>query len=105
MSTNRLDLLKSMLDQDPNSAFARYGLAMEFVNRGENELAVAEFEKLITAHPDYVAGYYHGGRALEKLGRIDEARAVFEKGIKAATRKGDDHARSELQAALDMVGL
>ena len=103
MASNRLDTLKSMLQQDPASAFARYGLAMEYVNLGRLDEAVDEFHSLLGSHPDYCAGYYHGGRTLERLGKIDEARAMYEKGIEAATRTGDAHTRSELQAALDIL--
>jgi len=105
MATDRLDTLKNMLEQDPRNGFARYGLAMEYVNRGEHDRALAEFDTLLADDPDYVAGYYHGGRTLEKSGRIDDARAMYERGIVAAKRKGDQHALSEMQAALDMVGL
>ena len=102
---DRLAALRSMLDQDPRNAFARYGIAMEHVNRGDHAHAMEEFQTLLAADPDYVAAYYHAGRALEKLGRIDDAREMYEQGIAAARRKGDQHTLSELQAALDMVGL
>ena len=105
MATNRLEVLKSMVEQDPNSAFARYGLAMEYVNQGRHEEAVEEFQSLLKANPDYSAGYYHAGRTLEKMGRLEDARAVYEQGIEATSRTGDQHTRSELQAALDMIGL
>ena len=105
MATDRLDVLKNMLEQDPRNGFARYGLAMEYVNRGEHEQAMTEFDTLLSADPDYVPGYYHAGRTLEKMTRIDDARAMYERGIAAAKRKGDQHALSELQAALDMAGL
>ena len=94
-----------MLDQDPTNAFARYGLAMEYVNTGQHENAVSEFRALLSANPDYAAAYFHAGRTLESLGRIDEARTMYEEGIEVTTRKGDAHTRSELQAALDMLGL
>ena len=94
-----------MLEQDPRNGFARYGIAMEHVNRGDHAQAMDEFQTLLSADPDYVPAYYHAGRALEKLGRIDDARTMYENGIAAARRKGDQHALSELQAALDMVGL
>jgi Tfp pilus assembly protein PilF len=101
LGTSRISILEQLLAQDPSSSFARYGLAMEYV-RGENfERAVAEFETLLTGDPSYSAGYYHGGQALEKLGRQDQARDYYRRGI-AATR--DPHARSELQAALDILG-
>ena len=102
---DRLAALRTMLEQDPRNGFARYGLAMEHVNRGEYEHALKEFETLLAGDPDYVAAYYHAGRALEKVDRIDEARTMYETGITAARRKGDQHTLSELQAALDMVGL
>jgi tetratricopeptide (TPR) repeat protein len=103
MASNRLDTLKSMIEQDPASAFARYGLAMEYVNLGRFDEAMDEFHTLIGTNPDYAAGYYHAGRTLERMGKIEEARAIYEKGIEVTTRTGDAHTRSELQAALDIL--
>src|SRR3954468_11671777 len=97
----RLEMLREMVSKSPGDAFLRYGLATEYANAGDLEQAVAEYSALLAANPDYAAGYYHGGRTLEKLGRLDEARAVYEKGIEVTTRTGDGHTRSELQAALD----
>lgn len=101
MELSRIDLLKTLLEQDPSSLLARYGLAMEYVNAGQFENAVAEFEKVLASNPGYSAAYFHGGQTLEKLGRLDDAREFYRRGI-AATR--DPHARSELQAALDILG-
>jgi len=103
MATNRLDILKQMVDGDPNNTFARYGLAMEYTNRGQLEQATDEFRSLIQQDESYAAAYYHGGQALEKLGRIEEARSMYEKGIEACTRKGDLHTRSEIEAALSLL--
>jgi hypothetical protein len=47
--------------------------------------------------------YFHGGQALEKAGRLEEARAMYEEGIAVTARTGDAHTRSELQAALDIL--
>lgn len=105
MPADRIEVLKSMVAQDPKNAFARYGLAMEYVNTGRADEAVAEFTSLLEANPDYAAGYYHFGRTLEGLGRVDEARDIYERGIAVTTRTGDAHTRSELQAALDVCGL
>ena len=105
MATNRMEILKSMLAQNPGDTFARYGLAMEHAKSGDLASAVAEFEALLSANPDYVAAYFHGGQALEKLGRVEDARAMYQKGIQAASRTGDRHAQSELEAALDLLPL
>jgi len=90
-----------MLAQQPENTFARYGLAMEHVRLGQLEQGVREFETLLARQPEYSAAYFHGGQTLEKLGRIDEARDWYRRGA-AITR--DPHARSELQAALDILG-
>lgn len=103
MATNRLDILKQMVSQDANNTFARYGLAMEYTNNGQYEQAVEEFQTLIQKDENYSAAYLHGGQALEKLGRIEEARDVYEKGIEASTRKGDLHTRNEIEAALSLL--
>jgi Flp pilus assembly protein TadD len=103
MSTNRLEVLKSLVARNPADAFARYGLAMELARSGKPEEAVEEFRQLLTANPNYAAAYFHGGQTLEKLGRVEEARALYEQGIALTARTGDGHARSELQAALDLL--
>ncbi len=101
---DRLDTLKSMLAQDPANTFARYGLAMEYGKAGRHEEAVAEFGTLISFNPDYPYAYFHGGQSLERLGRLDEAREMYRRGIEVSARLGDQHARGELEGALDLLG-
>jgi tetratricopeptide (TPR) repeat protein len=103
MATNRLEILKQMISQDPNNSFARYGLAMELANSGELQHGVAEFRTLLERDENYAAAYFHFGQALEKLGDIEEARAVYEKVIEVTTRKGDLHTRSEIEEALNLL--
>ena len=90
-----------MIEQNPGNSFARYGLAMEFAKSGDLESAVREFDGLVHDDPNYSAAYFHGGQALEKLGRLDQARDYYRRGIEV-TR--DPHARGELEAALDILG-
>ena len=89
--------------QNPADAFARYGLAMELVKSGELESAVSEFRSLLEHNPNYAAAYFHGGQVLEKLGDVEQARVFYQKGVEVTGRTGDQHARSELEAALDML--
>ena len=102
--SNRLEVLKTLVAQNPNDSFSRYGLAMEYANTGDLQQAVEEYRGLLAANPNYSAAYYHAGQALEKLGRREEARAIYQRGIEATTRIGDLHARSEIQAAFDLLG-
>ncbi|MGH9661545.1 MAG: tetratricopeptide repeat protein, partial [Bryobacteraceae bacterium] len=103
MAANRLEALKSLASQDPGNSFLRYGLAMEYATAGHLEPAAAEFQSLLAASPDYVAAYYHGGQTLARLGRDDEARALYRRGIEACNRTGDGHTRSEIEAALVLL--
>ncbi len=103
MPANRMEILKSMLEQNPRDSFARYGLAMEYAQQGDLEQAVAEYLVLLEYNPDYAAAYFHGGQALEKLGRVEDARVMYQNGIEVTSRSGDQHTRSELEAALEML--
>jgi tetratricopeptide (TPR) repeat protein len=103
MTNNRIDILRGMVASNPTDSFARYGLAMEYVKSSRLQDAVEEFHQLLAANPNYAAAYFHGGQALEKLGKIDDARTLYQKGIEVTTATGDLHTRSELQAALDIL--
>ena len=103
MATNRLEILKQMIDSDPENSFARYGLAMEYSRSGNYAEAVSEFETLLAKDSDYAAAYFHYGQALEKMGDVEAARTAYERGIEVTTQKGDSHARGELEAALSLL--
>jgi len=92
-----------MVDANPSDAFSRYGLAMEYVRSGQLEDAIVEFRALLGHNPGYAAGYFHGGQTMEKLGRIEEAREFYRKGIEVTTASGDQHTLNELIAALGML--
>jgi tetratricopeptide (TPR) repeat protein len=102
--SQRLETLRSLIEQDPANSRFRYMLAMETANAGDLAAASLIFDEVVQRDADYSAAYFHGGQTLEKLGRIDEARAFYQRGIEATTRNGDGHTRSELQSALSMLG-
>lgn len=98
---SRKQQIEEMLAEDPNDPFLRYGLAMEYVSAGQDEEAVRSFQELLQTAPDYVPGYMQAGRALARLDRVDEARAIFQAGIAAAQQKGDSHAAEEMTGFLE----
>jgi predicted Zn-dependent protease len=100
----RRQLLEEFVATKPADAFARYGLAMECANSGDAPAADEHFKTLLASHPEYVAGYFQYGQFLAKSGRADEARSALSTGIATARRTGDDHARSEMEAALAELG-
>ena len=94
-------MLAEILTQNPDDAFARYGLAMEYSKLGEVERAMEEFGKLLAKHPDYSAGYFMAAQTLAKASRNDEAKKMLVEGISSARRTGNTHAQSEMTAMLD----
>src|ERR1700751_309742 len=97
---DRVAILSDILAQNPNDAFARYGLALEYLNQGNIESALTEFGKLLASHPDYTAGYFMAAQTLAKADRGDEARKMLTDGIASARRTGNAHAQSEMEAML-----
>jgi predicted Zn-dependent protease len=102
---DKIAALTDILDQDPSNAFARYGLAMEHASLGNVELSLQEFERLLTDHPDYTAGYFMAAQTLAKAGRTNEAKSQLTLGIASARRTSNQHALSEMQAMLDDLDL
>jgi predicted Zn-dependent protease len=102
---DKIAMLNEILANDPNNAFARYGLAMEHAGRGETDTALAEFAQLLEQHPDYTAGYFMAAQTLAKAERTDEAKVRLTQGIASAQRTGNQHALSEMQAMLDDLEL
>jgi Flp pilus assembly protein TadD len=52
----------------------------------------------------YSTAYRGLGRALERAGRPDEARAAYEKGLEAAARNGDLQTKKEIEVFLRRLG-
>lgn len=102
MSTmDKIAGLREILALDPKNSFARYGIAMELVSRGETAAALAEFDTLLKDDPDYTAGYFMAAQTLSGAGRAAEAIERLKVGIGCAARSGNSHALSEMQAMLD----
>jgi tetratricopeptide (TPR) repeat protein len=97
---SRVDMLKAFIAQRPGDPFPRYGLALEHKNAGRLDEAWGAFAELLEKHPTYTAAYLHAGNTAVALGRADDARAVYVRGVEACARAGDAHARGELEGAL-----
>ena len=100
---DRIATFKSFISRSPADPFPRYGLAMELRGRGELAEAWNVFAELVEKFPDYVPTYLMAGGTLVALGKKAEAADLYRKGIDVATRRGDQHARRELEDALSQV--
>ncbi len=100
---DKLAALNEILQLDPANAFARYGLAMEHIAKGQPQAALAEFATCIAHNPDYVPAYQMSAQTLVTLGRIDEALERLHSGIAVANRTNNQHALAEMEAMREEV--
>jgi predicted Zn-dependent protease len=97
---DRIGTFKTFITRAPADPFPRYGLAMEYKGSGALEEAWLTFEELLTKFPDYVPTYLMAAQTLIALGRSPQAADVMRTGIEVSGRRGDLHAKKELEAAL-----
>jgi predicted Zn-dependent protease len=101
MNVDKVAAFTEILAQNPDDAFARYGLAVEFGQRGEIALALQQFDELHRRHPDYTPGYQMAAQTLIAMGDVSQAAARLHAGIASARRVGNRHALAEMEDMLD----
>ncbi len=99
----RKEQIEALLVDAPDDPELRYFLGMETVSAGQDEEAATIFTELLKVGPDYVPAYLQAGQVLTRLGREEEARAVYRRGIAQAEAKGDSHAAGEMTGFLDLI--
>lgn len=100
---SRKQQIEEMLVDSPDDPELRYMLAMEYVSAGDDDGAVRVFEELTRAAPNYPPGYHMAARALQRLNREEEAKALLRRGIPIALAQRDQHAAGEMQELLDYL--
>jgi thioredoxin-like negative regulator of GroEL len=100
----RRQMLEDFVANKPEDAFSRYGLAMECMNSGDTAAANEHFRALLQYNADYVPAYLMYAQMLARESRKEEARQVLSSGIATAAKKGEQHARSEMEALLIQIG-
>lgn len=101
LNMDRIARLKEFLAANPADSFVQHALALEYIKLGDDATARGLFEQILAADENYIGSYYHLAKLLERNGATDEAIAVYEKGMAASKKAGDNHAYSELRAAYE----
>lgn len=101
--SERLEKLQRMLANEPNDTFLLYGIAMEHRKLNDFAAALEYLARVTQLDPGYCYAYHQKGLVHESQGDTDAARIAYREGIQAAIKKGDDHARGEIEAALSMI--
>lgn len=99
LMNDRIARIKEMLTTQPNDAFLRHAMALEFIKMGNQNEARKTFEALLCEQPDYVGSYYHLAKLHESAGATETAVHWYQQGMEVAQRLGDRHAYNELRSA------
>jgi cytochrome c-type biogenesis protein CcmH/NrfG len=100
---SRKEQILELLAEEPNDPFLRYGLAMEYVSEGNDDEAVRWLRELLRSSENYVPGHLQLGQALLRLGRLEEAKTAWERGVRVARVQGEQHAAEEMQGFLESM--
>jgi E3 SUMO-protein ligase RanBP2 len=101
MAESRIELFKKMLNDDPNNTTIRFGLANELHKLERFEEAANELKTYLSQTDDQGAAYGKLAQALERLGRIEEAREAYQQGIAAANRHNHPGMAQDFEMALN----
>ena len=82
-------------------SFLQHALALEYIKTGEDAKARDLFNEILLREPTYIGSYYHLGKLLERVGDLEKAARVYERGMDEAKRAGDSHAYNELRGAAE----
>ncbi len=100
---SRLEQFKEFVELDPSDTFSRYALGMEYLGASEFPQALEQFEEVIKRDPAEPAAYSQAAIAAQNLNQIEQARTLLQQGIEVASKKGDQHSKEEMEAALEKL--
>jgi len=101
--SERVKKLEELLAKQGSDPFLLYAMAMEHKKAGDYPRALEFLQRTLQADAGYCYAYYQQGQVHEAAGDVEAAKVAYREGIVAAMKKGDEHARSEIQVALDML--
>ncbi|MBI5379144.1 MAG: tetratricopeptide repeat protein [Nitrospirae bacterium] len=89
MDTARIEQFKAVLALDPEDVTVLFGLGQAYLEADQPAEAEQVLRRAIELKPDYTAALHLLGRALEKLGQMDQALKIYEQGIVVGERTRD----------------
>ncbi len=101
MNASRLDTFRTMVAKNPANPLARFGLANEAYKEQLYDEAREHYEAYLAVSDDEGNAYGKLAEVLHALGRTDDARAVYARGIEAARRFGHPGMVNDLEARLE----
>src|SRR5262245_18243148 len=103
MQKTRRQMLEEMLALEPNDAFLRYGLGMEFATESQVHKAVERLRALLSDQPEYVPAYFQAAQLLIGQEQSAPAAELLRAGIAKAQAQSNVHAAEEMSGLLSQL--
>jgi E3 SUMO-protein ligase RanBP2 len=100
VTSDRIAALERMLQARPEDARLRFGLAVEYEKADRLDDAVRELRAYLDRTEDQGNAWGRLGALLRRLGRDEEARAAYRRGVEQALKHGHPSMAAELESAL-----
>jgi len=100
MSHDRIAAFERMREKNPGDTRVLFALAMEHEKAGDWNRVVALLTDYLAGTDDQGNAWGRLGFALVQLGRTDEARNAYRRGIEAATAHGHPSMAAEFEESL-----
>jgi tetratricopeptide (TPR) repeat protein len=100
---SKIDVFRQMVAKNPENHLAHFGLANEALKLGLAEEAATHLREYLARYDDEGNGWGRLGEALLSLGRTDDARDAFRRGIEASHRFGHPSMANEFERRLEEI--
>jgi Flp pilus assembly protein TadD len=101
MQNDRIAALQQMIERSPDDARLHFGLALELEKLERWDDAVTQLRRYLELSDDEGNAWGRLGHALRQLGRDDEARAAYARGIETARAHGHPSMAAEFEEVLE----
>jgi tetratricopeptide (TPR) repeat protein len=99
-NSDRIAALQKMLARNPDDPRAHFGLALEYEKARRWDDTAAALQRYLEIANDEGNAWGRLGNALRELGRLDEARAAYARGIAEANAHGHPTMAAEFEDIL-----
>ena len=105
---NRIEVFKSMLENEPDNAMVMFGLAKEYEKTGQTAEVVRLLENYLARADDEGNAYGMLAKAYEQSGDREKAMAAYQKGIEVSLAHGhpsmaQDYRISKFRSPTDIL--
>lgn len=97
---DRISYFERMLAENPDNPTGLLALANEYQKADRSEDEAAVLEHYVSVHDDEGNAYARLGDVLARLGRKDEARTAYERGVQQAEKFGHSGMAEDLRLVI-----